>query len=71
MLAFLVYAAETGNKTSFYVVAGIFTVWAVALGGIGTARPAFISGAAQGRLVMAGSVILAAATIAMAIATSS
>jgi len=71
MLAFLVYAAETGSKTPFYILAGLFVVWALAIGGIGTTRPAFISGEGTARLVMAGSIVLAAATMAMAVVTSS
>ncbi|HEY4279340.1 MAG TPA: hypothetical protein VGM91_14040 [Conexibacter sp.] len=71
MLAFLVYAAETGNKTPFYIVGAIFVIWALAIGGIGTLRPSFASGAGSSRLIMAGTVVLALVTMAMAVVTSS
>lgn len=75
MHAFLVFAAEGaadhGSKTAFYVAGGILAAWAVLVGGIGVARPAFAEGEGTARLVMAGTAILAIATLAMAVVTSS
>ncbi len=75
MLAFLVFAAEGasdhGSKTAFYVAGGVLAAWAVLVGGIGVARPAFAQGEGTARLVMAGTAVLAAVTLAMAIVTSS
>lgn len=75
MLAFLVFAAEGaadhGSKTAFYVAGGVLAAWAVLVGGIGVARPAFAEGEGTSRAIMAGTVVLAAVTIAMAVVTSS
>lgn len=75
MLAFLVFAAEGaadhGSKTAFYVAGGALALWAVLVGGIGAMRPAFAEGEGTARAIMAGTVVLAALTIAMAVVTSS
>lgn len=74
MFAFLVFAAEGavdhGNKTFFYVAGGILAAWAVLVGGIGVLRPAFADGEGTARAVIAGTVVLAAVTIAASIVTS-
>jgi hypothetical protein len=75
MLAFLVFAAEGaadhGSKTAFYIAGGVLAAWAVLVGGIGVARPAFAQGEGASRAIMGGTLVLAAVTIAMAVVTSS
>jgi hypothetical protein len=72
MLPLIFAAAEHAehSKTAFYVCAGAFATWAVALGVVGITRPAFPNGEAGGRVVMAVSVLLMAATMAAAIVTA-
>lgn len=75
MLAFLLFAVEHstdhGNKTAFYVIGGALAAWAVLVGGIGVARPAFAEGEGVARSVMAGTLVLVVATLAAAILTAS
>ncbi|ADB49521.1 hypothetical protein [Conexibacter woesei] len=75
MLAFLVFAiehsTEHGNKTAFYVTGAVLAGWAVLVGAIGVVRPAFAEGEGVGRVVIGGTLVLAAATMATAITTAS
>lgn len=75
MLAFLVFAiehsADHGNKTAFYVTGAVLAAWAVLVGAIGVVRPAFAEGEGVSRLVIGGTFLLAAATMATAILTAS
>lgn len=69
-MSLLVLAADTAHKTPFFIFAGCFACWAVALGVVGITRPAFPHGAAGGRVVMAISVSLMAGTMLSAVLTS-
>lgn len=75
MHAFLVFAiestAEHGSKTEFYVAGLVLAAWAVLVGAIGVVRPAFAQHDATGRVVVGGTVVLAAATLAAAVLTAS
>ncbi|MDW5594522.1 hypothetical protein VSS74_09255 [Conexibacter stalactiti] len=75
MLAFLIFAAEGavdhGSKTAFYVTGLILAGFAVLVGAIGVARPAFAEGEGTARIVLGATAILVVATLAAAIATSS
>jgi hypothetical protein len=64
------HSAHEGSKTAFYVAGGVLAGWAVLVGALGVARPAFAEGEGPGRIVMAVSAVLALATMAMAVATS-
>lgn len=74
MLSTLLVAAvehsEEGSKTAFYLAAGLFAGWAVLVGAIGVMRPAFPRGDGAARAVMLTSLVLMAATLAAAVATS-
>jgi hypothetical protein len=72
MHALILAAAEHAepSKTAFYVAGGLFAAWAVLIGFIGITRPAFPNGEGGGRVVMAVSVVLMAATMASAVLTS-
>ena len=69
MLTTLLAAAEP-SKVPFYIAGGALAVWAAVLSSVGLTRPAFPFGAAGQRAVIVTSFVLAAAAIAMAIATS-
>lgn len=75
MLATIIFAvehsAEHGSKTAFYVAGGVLAVWAVIVGVLGVLRPAVTDGHASHRVVMGGTLVLAAVTMAMAIVTAS
>lgn len=75
MFALLIFAAEGaadhGSKTAFYVAGLVLAGWAVIVGGIGVARPAFAKGEGTGRAVIGVTAILVVAAMAAAIATSS
>jgi len=64
-------AADHGSKTAFYIAGLVLAGWAVLVGGIGVARPAFAERAGTGHAVIGVTAILVAATLAAAIATSS
>ena len=67
----LLFAAEAEpSKTPFYIAGAVLVLWAVALAGVGLARPAFPFGLRGERAVISVSVILVAAAIATAIVTS-
>lgn len=69
MLTLLLAAAEP-SKVPFYIAGGVLAVWAVVLAGVGLTQPSFPYGVRGQRGVMLISIVLAAAAIAMAIATS-
>ena len=58
------------SKVPFYIAGGLLAVWAVVLSAVGLTRPSFPFGVVGQRAVMVVSLVLAAAAIAMAIATS-
>jgi formate hydrogenlyase subunit 4 len=58
------------SKVPFYVVGGLLAVWAVVLAYAGLSRPEFPGGLGGQRGVIAVSLVLALATIAMAVKTS-
>jgi plastocyanin len=64
-------AAGEKSKTPFYVAGGVLAVWAVVVSVIGVTRPGFPGGTNGERGVIAGSVLLVALTITMAIVTAS
>jgi len=74
MLTLLATVAEhsvhEGSKTAFYVAGGVLAGWAVLLGALGVARPAFAGGEGPGRVVMLISAVLAVAAMATAVITS-
>jgi hypothetical protein len=67
--ALLVAAAEP-SKVPFYLAGGLFVAWAVVLAAVGLTVPEFPYGKLGQRAVMLVSLVLAAAAIATAIATS-
>jgi hypothetical protein len=58
------------SKVPFYIVGGLFAVWAVVLAAMGLNSVEFPGGERGQRAVISISVVLAAATIAMAVKTS-
>jgi hypothetical protein len=58
------------SKTPFYIAGAVLVLWAVALAGIGLARPAFPYGVRGQRGVVSISAVLVAVAIATAILTS-
>jgi hypothetical protein len=66
----LLLAAAEPSKVPFYVAGIVFVGWAVVLAGIGLTVPEFPYGKRGQRAVMLVSLLLAAAAIATAIATS-
>jgi hypothetical protein len=75
MHALLIFAAEGaadhGSKTAFYVAGLVLAGWAVLVGGIGVARPAFAERSGTGHAVIGVTAILVVAALAAAVATSS
>jgi hypothetical protein len=65
----LVLAVDEPSKVPFYVAGSVFVVWAVALAAVGLTVPEFPYGKLGQRAVVLVSLLLAAATIATAIAT--
>jgi hypothetical protein len=65
------HSSDEGSKTAFYVAAGLWACWAVALGAIGITRPAFPRGEGGGRVVMLVSGVLMVAVMATAVITAS
>ena len=65
------HSTEHGDKTAFYVAAGVFAAWAVLIAVAGILRPAFPRGEGGGRAVMAVSGALMLATLATAVITAS
>ena len=66
----LVLLAAEPSQVPFYLLGGIFVVWAVCLAGIGLTRPSFPYGAIGQRLVMLVSFALATAAVLSAVLTS-
>ncbi len=66
----LLLAAGEPSKVPFYIAGGVLVVWAVALAGVGLARPAFPGNDRGARAVIGVSVVLVAIAIAMAVITS-
>jgi hypothetical protein len=69
-LLLLAAAAAEPSKTAFYIAGGALAAWAVVLTAIGMTQPDFPSNEGASRGVMALSVLLVAATMAAAVATS-
>jgi hypothetical protein len=67
----LILAAEEPSKIPFYIAGGLLVVWALALAGAGLTRPAFPANGRGARGIMAVSLVLALAAMAMAVITSS
>lgn len=70
LLVLAAEAAEEPSKTGFYLAGGVLALFAVVLSAVGLTRPAFPGSAAAARGVMALTVVLVAATLAAAVATS-
>jgi hypothetical protein len=66
----LLIATSEPSKVPFYFAGGVFAAWAVVLAGIGLTRPSFPNNENGQRTVMLISLVLAAAAIGTAIATS-
>jgi len=66
----LLLAAAEPSKVPFYIVGGLFVVWAVGLAAVGLTRPAFPHNQRGGRAVMAVSFVLAVGSMAAAVLTS-
>jgi len=75
MLATIILAAETAashaDHTPFYVAGGLLAAWAIAVGALGVLRPAVTDGDVSHRVIMGGTIVLAAVTLALAVATGS
>jgi hypothetical protein len=65
------HSADHGDKTAFYVAAGVFAAWAVLVGAYGVTRETFPSSGAGVRVVTLVSVVLMLATLTTAITTAS
>jgi hypothetical protein len=65
----LLLAAAEPSKVPFYVTGSLLVVWAVALSAVGLTVPEFPYGKLGQRAVVLVSLLLAAATVATAIAT--
>jgi hypothetical protein len=66
----LLLAASEPSKVPFYVAGILFVAWAVVLATVGLTQPEFPYGKTGQRAVMGVSLLLAAAAIGTAIATS-
>jgi hypothetical protein len=68
-------AASTANhgasKTPFYLAGGVLATWALLVGALGVARPAFAQRAVAGRAVLAGTLLLTLVTAVTAVTTAS
>jgi predicted benzoate:H+ symporter BenE len=64
------HSSDHGDKTPFYVAAGVFAAWAVLVGVIGVTRETFPS-SGSARVVMLISGVLMLATLATAVITAS
>jgi hypothetical protein len=63
-------ATHEKSKTAFYIVGSVFAAWAVTLAFLGLSRPDFPGNTGRARLVMAVSLVLAAGSMAAAVATA-
>ena len=70
LLAAVVEHSEEGSKTAFYVAGAVLVGWALLVGALGVARPAFAEGEGTGRIVMAVSAVLAIAAMATSVLTA-
>ena len=66
----LLLAAGEPSKVPFYILGGVFVVWALALAAVGLTRPAFPYNQRGARGVMAVSAVLAVLAMAAAVLTS-
>lgn len=66
----LLIAASTTSKVPFYIAGAVLVIWAVALAGVGLTVPAFPYNRRGQAAVILVSFLLAAATVATAIATA-
>ena len=66
----LLIAAAEPSKVPFYLLGGVFAVWAVVLAGVGLTRPSFPFGVLGQRLVMLVSFGLATGAVLSAVLTS-
>lgn len=66
----LMLIAAEPSHTAFYIAGALFVVWAVALAARGLTQPDFPGSVLGQRAVMLVSLLLAAAVVATAIATS-
>jgi plastocyanin len=62
--------AAAPSKAPFYAVGGALAAWAVLLAAFGVAHPDFPRAAVQGRLVVLTTLLLVAATMAVAVLTA-
>jgi plastocyanin len=58
------------SKTPFFIAAGVLVAWAVFVSAIGIRSERFPSSARQGRLLLAGTALLVAFAVAMAVLTA-
>jgi plastocyanin len=58
------------SKTPFFVAAGVLVAWAVLVSAIGIRSERFPASARQGRLLMAGTAVLVAFAVVMAVVTA-
>ncbi len=58
------------SKTLFFIAAGVLVAWAVFVSAIGIRSERFPTSARQGRLLTAGTAVLVAFAVAMAVATA-
>ena len=69
--ALVTFAADDPSKAPFYIAGVLLAVWAVVLAFLGLSRASFPGGRTGERAVIGISVVLAAATVAMAVVTAS
>lgn len=68
--ALVLAAAAEKSKTAWYVAGGALAVWAVIVAAIGITQPEFPGKGAGRNVVMAISILLVAAAMAMAVVSS-
>jgi hypothetical protein len=66
----LLLAAAEPSKVPFYLLGGLFVLWAVVLAAVGLTRPSFPYGALGQRLIMLVSFSLSTAAVLSAVLTS-
>jgi hypothetical protein len=69
-VALLAFKTEEHSKTAFYILGSVFAAWAVVVSALGLSRADFPGTAVRARLVMGVSLVLAAGSMAAAVATS-
>ena len=70
LLAAVVEHSHESSKTAFYVAGAVLVGWALLVGALGVARPAFAEGEGTGRIVMVVSAVLAVAAMATSVLTA-